>query len=151
MTDPTPDRLAQDDAEATRIAREIREGLPGVTPGPWLSDAQNIYGDEDGGAYSQVALTPSPHSPSGSARLRQWYKDSAHIDRCSPDRLDILTRAFEARGAKIKEMESRAYLLIDAQKDADSYMYERNALLEQNKVLEAERDALRAKLENPNG
>ena len=109
----TPDHLAQDDAEATRIAREIRGGLVGVTPGPWRveQDTSLIWGgcnpDDDttfGMGYPMAEMR----------RLRSYFdhqsealpeeRNAAHIARCSPDRLTILLDEFEARGREIAEL-----------------------------------------------
>lgn len=98
MTDTTPDHLAQDDAEATRIAREIREGLLGVTPGEWFisgRDLTNVHTKLDGSSIASISAFRDEEVV---------IENAEHIARCSPDRLDILIRAFEARAKEIAEL-----------------------------------------------
>jgi len=136
------------------IGREIREGLAMVTPGPWEWDNGEGYGRD------------SIWAPTG--LIAQGVGDSAeaeetvqHLARCSPDRLDILTRAFEARGKEIAALrealtpsgETKADYIGEfkfAAYDGDEPVYVPWPVIKEimKKILgRAERDALRAKLE----
>jgi hypothetical protein len=91
------DHRAQEKEMTDEQIKALLAGCEFATRGPWLEMAGKLYGDEDGGAYTTIALTPHPKSLASSPRGEQWRKDATHIARCDPTTIaELCTRLLSA-------------------------------------------------------
>lgn len=92
-------------ADIERIERELREGLEGVTRGPWLRESAEddgtifIVADDLGGLVGAALPWPTEAISGGSERVEA---NAAHMARCDPDTIRALLDEL-ARRAEIIE------------------------------------------------
>jgi hypothetical protein len=93
-----------DVSAAGQIAKELRAGLDGVTPGPWA-----LFRDK--GPPRMSAVMPAMRAGDVCVITETSIVDpdrvAAHIARCSPDRLTILLDEFEERGREIERLNAK--------------------------------------------
>lgn len=98
MSEPASDELI----------REIKAGLDGVTPGPWLRQSTDrdgtvfIVADNLGGLVGAALPWPTEAEVGGSARIEA---NARHIARCSPDNIAALLSRIEAEKACAEKAE----------------------------------------------
>lgn len=94
MTTPNP--------EVQKLAREMLDGLEGVTPGPWQTDPRKSPGEKSPlfpchvtAVYDDliVCKTDALHDYPNLRRPSTQKKNAAHIARCSPENIALLCRA----------------------------------------------------------
>ncbi|RJG46549.1 hypothetical protein [Mesorhizobium sp. DCY119] len=91
---PTPDA-----GEVGELLAEMRAGLEGVTPGPWMSEPGAARGAWIGNASNQwVALACGEDDA-------QAVINGSHLVRCSPDNIAKLLDHVSAQASRIKELE----------------------------------------------
>lgn len=89
-----------------KIVDELKSGLEGVTPGPYVfsgvrykmngGEWQNMF---DGQDRAIIAVSINP-------RTLEGYKDGCHIARCSPDNISALIEWGEAMEREMAEARS---------------------------------------------
>lgn len=85
--------------EARELAREIREGLPGVTPGPYYLDPEmNDYGNQSPDAPvlgTIISATTHDHLAVMVSDLAEAEANAAHVSRLYPQNIAKLLDALE--------------------------------------------------------
>lgn len=129
---------------AEKIAEELRAGLAGVTPGPWVVLETTINGTSYGGYWLELADPDGMIQMSGSGGARSYtmrvidqqdHDDNEvnmrHFANCSPDRITTLLDELDRLKARVAEMEAGGWQPIEtAPKDgtiihvwADGYLW----------------------------
>jgi len=82
-----------------KLAREMREGLEGVTAGEWCEGDRWIFVESRSGIAS--------HAPENilSDKTPEAQQNVRHIVNCQPDNIRLLLDALEAQAARIEELE----------------------------------------------
>lgn len=113
---------------SAELEKELRDGLVGVTPGPYTTQGRFVYatGSVDTWSGPVMGVIASFEETSQSdGEGRNWTafgdaeKNSAHMARCSPENiatlLDTIT-ALRAEAAEAREAKARADALEEATK-----------------------------------
>jgi hypothetical protein len=107
-------------ADIERIERELREGLEGVTKGPWRA----VRDFPDRGDWDGMIVQEMAEQPDGHIRGSRLYDgdcdgfseaDAAHLARCDPDTIRALLDELARRAEIIewaKEAVARACQLV---------------------------------------
>lgn len=79
------------------LLTDMREGLEGVTPGPWMTESVERYGEERGCAYivgeeqqGLIGAALSWPTEMDSGDFSRTAANARHIARCSPENLRAL-------------------------------------------------------------
>ncbi len=81
--------------------KHLRTLCTAATPGPWGYRPGKLVCDDDGGAYTLIAESPCPHSPTKSARRAAWDNDARFIAAARtaiPELLDEIERLRQSLG-----------------------------------------------------
>lgn len=99
-------------AAPTKLEDELRAGLEGVTPGPWVArspgDFLGIYAGKI--ELFAMGLAPAPDWPE--SETRETLQTAHHIARCSPDNILALLDSISALRTRAETAEKENAALI---------------------------------------
>lgn len=90
--------------DASQIAREMRAGLEGVTPGEWKAAKPTSAPSLVRAVYYRNGLCHTAFLALCECDGQNNGANAAHIAHCSPDRIAILLDAFDAQTREIAEL-----------------------------------------------